>query len=255
MAPEQVTVTATSIDARTDVYALGVTLYELLTLRRPFEAPTFAELVNRILTWPVSRPRQWSRAIPKGVEKVLLCALAKNPGDRYATLAVFREDLERALGGGAVLAFGSARLSRPFAGAAAGARVNVGYEYRFPIEIFGWPLVHLVSGIDPRTGRPYVARGLVAIGSNRAIGGLAVGGIACGLVAFGGTAVGLLLAVGGAAAGGVAIGGAVLGYYACGGGAYGAHTIDGMHRDPEAVAFFDRVAPWLLDWLRVPRNS
>jgi hypothetical protein len=93
-----------------------------------------------------------------------------------------------------------------------------GFEYRSQAEILGWPLLHVASGVDPRTGLPRVAKGIIAIGNFAigviAFGGIAVGGItiagiglgifvlagiAFGVFAFGGIAVGILLAVGGLA--------------------------------------------------------
>jgi hypothetical protein len=266
MAPEQVAATATAADARTDVYSLGVTLYELLTLRRPFEAPTYSDLANRILSCPAPRPRQGNKAISKSLEAVVLRALAKNPDDRYATVAAFRDDLERALTGGPVLARrGWFVPSRPFAGRRVFAPgLYMGYEYRSSIEIFGLPLIHMTSGWDPMTGRLRKAVGIVAIG-NQAYGVVAIGGFAFGVVSLGGVGVGLLLAFGGlaiggiafggAAAGGVAIGGGALGYYAVGGGAVGTHVVTPMRQDPEAVETLRMYVPFVLDWLRLPRGN
>jgi hypothetical protein len=146
-----------------------------------------------------------------------------------------------------------------------------GFEYKSAAELWGWPLVHVATGIDPMTRRKRIARGIVAVGDvavgglalgGLAVGGLAVGGLALGLIALGGGAVGVLLAVGGLAVGGVAVGGlaiggvavggAALGYYACGGGAIGVHTIDAGGRDPEALAFFRRWMPWALEPFRQP---
>jgi hypothetical protein len=93
-----------------------------------------------------------------------------------------------------------------------------GYEYRSQTEVFGWPLIHVAGGVDPKTGLPRVAKGIVAVGNFAvgliALGGIAVGGItiagigvgvfvlggiSLGLFSFGGLAFGLLLAVGGVA--------------------------------------------------------
>ena len=49
-----------------------------------------------------------------------------------------------------------------------------GFEYRSPAELWGWPLVHIAQGINPKTGLPHVARGVIAIG-NIAIGLVAIG--------------------------------------------------------------------------------
>jgi hypothetical protein len=84
-----------------------------------------------------------------------------------------------------------------------------GYEYRSQQEILGWPLVHIASGVDPETGLPRVARGVIAIG-NFAVGLVAIGGFAVGGLVLSGIGLGLVtlggIAVGGVAAGGVALG-------------------------------------------------
>ena len=122
----------------------------------------------------------------------------------------------------------------------------MGYEMRFPAGD-GLPLLHIATGMDPRTGRKRVAKGIIAIGDvavgvialgGVALGGLSFGGLSLGLVALGGLSVGAGLALGGLAIGTVAIGGAAIGYYAMGGGAFGAHVLCGWRADPEAVRFF-----------------
>jgi hypothetical protein len=129
----------------------------------------------------------------------------------------------------------------------------IGFEYRSRTSIGGWPLIHVCAGIDPRTMRPRIAKGVVAIG-NLAVGGIAIGGLAFGLVTVGGLSLGMLLALGGAAVGvgisvgglavgSVAIGGAAVGFvYAIGGGALGPAIIDGRRCDPAALEFGRR---WL----------
>jgi hypothetical protein len=132
---------------------------------------------------------------------------------------------------------------------------GMGYEYISETSLFGLPLVHIAQGFDPSTGRPRVAKGIIAIGSiavgGLAIGGLSVGvvslgGLSLGLIALGGAAVGLLLALGGLAIGLVAIGGGAIGYYALGGGAFGVHPLGGNAQDPQAVEFFKR---YLGSWI------
>lgn len=124
---------------------------------------------------------------------------------------------------------------------------RMGYEYRSEASLFGLPLVHIASGLDPSTRRPRIAKGIIAIG-NIAVGGLAIGGLSFGVVSFGGlslglialggAAIGLLLALGGMAIGLVAIGGGAIGYYALGGGAFGVHSLGGNVQDLQAVEFF-----------------
>ena len=84
MAPEQWTGKAST---QSDQYALGVVLYEMLTGRRPYSADTPAAILIKVTTEPLPRPRQYVHDLPDKVEKLLLNALAKNPADRYASMA------------------------------------------------------------------------------------------------------------------------------------------------------------------------
>ena len=95
MSPEQAR--TGSIDGRTDVYSLGATLYELLTLRPPFDGQTAAELIDQIGQQDPLAPTKIDRRVPRDLETVVLKALAKRPVDRYATAAELFEDLERFL--------------------------------------------------------------------------------------------------------------------------------------------------------------
>ncbi len=95
MAPEQLSPSRGPIDRRADVYALGVTLYECLTLRRPFEAPTRELLYRLILTEQPSRPGRLNASIPRDLEVVLETAMEKDVAHRYQTALDFAEDLRR----------------------------------------------------------------------------------------------------------------------------------------------------------------
>ncbi|HZY89497.1 MAG TPA: protein kinase, partial [Gemmataceae bacterium] len=97
MSPEQTTGTAHRIDGRTDVYSLGVVLYELLTGRVPFRATAFPELLRQVRDDEPQPPRQLVRDIPPDLERACLKALAKRQQDRYTTAADFAEDLRRVL--------------------------------------------------------------------------------------------------------------------------------------------------------------
>jgi len=96
MSPEQLTAHRIKLDRRTDIYSLGITLYECLTLKRPFEAPTFDALYAQILATDPPDPRRLNRHIPKDVKVILETALEKDRDRRYASALDFAEDLRRA---------------------------------------------------------------------------------------------------------------------------------------------------------------
>jgi serine/threonine-protein kinase len=82
-------------DPRGDVYALGATLYELLTLLPAFDGPTHAELVRQIREQAPVPPRRHDPRIPRDLETIVLKALAKDSKDRFATAAELRDELVR----------------------------------------------------------------------------------------------------------------------------------------------------------------
>jgi len=247
MAPEQLE-GSHEVDHRADIYSLGVVFYEMLTGELPlgrFEPPSKKVQVDVRL------------------DEIVLRTLEKEPSRRYQAASQIKSDVET-LRGGEV--------------AAQTRHLSTGYEYRSKTEIWGLPLVHVATGIDPRTGKQRVARGIIAVGGmafgliaiggvavgglalggsafgGMALGGLSVGGIALGgfaagmftfggcslglLVALGGLALGFGLAWGGGAIGSIALGGLAIGGYAQGGLALGIHVVSEQNRDPTAVRFF-----------------
>jgi len=86
-------------DARCDIYSLGVTLYELLTLKPAYMAAHRVELMNAILHTNPAPPRKLDSQIPRDLETIILKAIAKNPSDRFATAAELARELERFVDG------------------------------------------------------------------------------------------------------------------------------------------------------------
>jgi hypothetical protein len=161
MSPEQMEGTR-EIDHRADIYSLGVVFYELLT----------GEL-------PLGRFEPPSRKVQLDVrlDEVVLRTLEKEPGRRYQNASEIKTDVESISG----LTDLPPHVHRMF-----------GYEYRSQATVFGWPLVHIATGIDPCTHKRRIARGVIAIGSiaivGCAVGVFALGGGAFGLFPFGANA-------------------------------------------------------------------
>ena len=95
MAPEQVRGDTNRIDARTDVYALGLTLYECLTLQPAFKATTQAALFHEVLNGAPVRLGKSVRGLPRDLRIAVECAVDRDPQCRYASAAAFAEDLRR----------------------------------------------------------------------------------------------------------------------------------------------------------------
>jgi eukaryotic-like serine/threonine-protein kinase len=95
MSPEQAV--QGPIDVLTDVYSLGATLYELLTLRPPHDGRSTAELIGQIRDKEPISPRKLDARLPRDLETIVLKAMAKRPMDRYASAGDLADDLERFL--------------------------------------------------------------------------------------------------------------------------------------------------------------
>ena len=104
MSPEQTLGKRLLLDGRTDVYSLGATLYELLTLRPPFPGDDRQEVLRLIAHEEPRPPRRLNPAIPAPLETIVLKAIAKEPARRYSSAAALRDDLERFLHNRPILA-------------------------------------------------------------------------------------------------------------------------------------------------------
>jgi eukaryotic-like serine/threonine-protein kinase len=91
-------------DPRVDIYALGMTLYELMVLRPAFQSCDRVALMAEISTEEPARPRSLDQRIPRDLETIVLKAIAKDPTRRYQMAADMAEDLRRFLGGEPILA-------------------------------------------------------------------------------------------------------------------------------------------------------
>jgi serine/threonine-protein kinase len=115
MSPEQIQ--GRELDGRSDLFSLGVVLYELLTGVRPFEGDSISTIIYRVLYEDPRAPAAHNPALPPEINGMLERALAKEPAERYATGADLVADLGKAFVG-----LPPETLSRPFPGAGRAGR-------------------------------------------------------------------------------------------------------------------------------------
>jgi serine/threonine protein kinase len=95
MSPEQIAAGRALLDHRTDIYSLGATLYEALTLRPPFQGDRRDQIIAQVLHKEPKPPRAIDRKIPPDLETICLKAMDKDPDRRYRTAGALAEDLRR----------------------------------------------------------------------------------------------------------------------------------------------------------------
>ncbi|MHC4780947.1 MAG: serine/threonine-protein kinase, partial [Planctomycetota bacterium] len=110
MPPEQAEGRLSDVDARSDIYSLGATLYEMLTGIPPFQGEIVINVIKKMLTEDAISPRKSNPGISKDIETICLKCLEKDPARRYASALALAEDLARTLEGRPILA---RPISRP----------------------------------------------------------------------------------------------------------------------------------------------
>lgn len=104
MSPEQIEASRSQVDARTDIFSLGVVMYELLSLRRPFEGDTSHQIAFKILHEEAPNLRELRSRMPEDLAVICGKAMEKERSMRYASMSAFAEDLRRWLAHEPILA-------------------------------------------------------------------------------------------------------------------------------------------------------
>src|SRR5262249_38589216 len=97
MGPEQASGRRARVDRRSDVYPLGLTLYEMLTLEPAYDGRDRQEVLHQIAFEVPRSPRRLNPALPAELETIILKAMGKSPEDRYASAQELADDLQRFL--------------------------------------------------------------------------------------------------------------------------------------------------------------
>ena len=115
-------------DRRSDIYGLGMTLYELVTLHSAFAAATRAKLIEQVIHDPPLAPRKHDPRVPRDLETIVMKAIAKEPAERYATAEALAADLNNFLADKPILARRVNSVERTWRGAGEIPRPRVSWQ-------------------------------------------------------------------------------------------------------------------------------
>ncbi len=159
MSPEQAA-GERQLDGRTDIYSLGVVLYELLTGEPPYTGPTAQAIIAKRFSGEVPQVRRVRPTVPESVERVLQKALASTPADRFTTAAQFAEALGTAASGATNFASSTGSISRSVSSGHSAAVTTVGrhrHRHRTAllvagvltalVTLFAWMRTHSAQNI------------------------------------------------------------------------------------------------------------
>ena len=141
MSPEQIR-GDTTLDARSDIYSLGISLYELVTGKRPFEGDSQYSVMAAHLQQAPVPPVQLDPALPETLNDVILMAIAKEPEKRFQTAAAFQRALAAA-GGGAGM---SAAVAQAGSSPTRSARQPEPWEQPRPVQAGNSRVLYLLAG-------------------------------------------------------------------------------------------------------------